>query len=82
MAPEVLKGSFYDGRADVWSLGVILYEMLYGFCPYEESSISKLIGLINNTLLKFPPEIPISHHLQVLMKRMMTTKYRERISAD
>lgn len=34
MAPEVLKGSAYTSKADVWSFGVVLYECLYGFCPY------------------------------------------------
>lgn len=81
MAPEVLKGSIYDNRADIWSLGVILYEMLYGFCPFEESTITKLINLIDNTLLKFPPEVTVSNHIKVLLKRMMTIKYRERITA-
>ena len=80
MAPEILKGSIYDNRADIWSLGVILYEMLYGFCPYEESSITKLINLIDNSILKFHPEIQISSQVKILLKRMMTIRYRERIS--
>jgi len=54
MAPEVLKGLIYDSRADLWSIGVILYEMLYGVCPYEEGTIQKLINLIDNNFLKFP----------------------------
>lgn len=34
MAPEVLKGETYTSKVDVWSLGAVLYEMLFGVCPY------------------------------------------------
>lgn len=76
----MLKGLIYDIRADIWSLGVILYEMLYGVCPYEESTIPKLVSLIDNTMLKFPSDVPVSENLKMLMRRMLTIKYRERIT--
>lgn len=41
MAPEVLRGLSYDNKADVWSLGAVLYELLVGKCPFEEKSIAK-----------------------------------------
>ena len=39
MAPEALKGNLYNINADIWSLGVILFELLYGYCPYEDRTI-------------------------------------------
>ncbi len=34
-------------KADIWSLGVVLYEMLFGICPYEDRTIPKLLNKIN-----------------------------------
>jgi len=51
MAPEILKGEPYDNRCDIWSLGINLYELLFGTCPFEERSINKLIYLINSGVL-------------------------------
>jgi serine/threonine-protein kinase ULK/ATG1 len=47
MAPEVLKGCSYNTKADVWSLGVVLYECLFGYCPFEDKSIARLIMQID-----------------------------------
>ena len=43
MAPEILNGCSYDIKSDIWSTGMVFYEMLFGTCPFEETNLSNFI---------------------------------------
>ncbi|PGH05191.1 AGC/NDR/NDR protein kinase [Blastomyces parvus] len=60
MAPEVIRGDLYDGRCDWWSVGVILYECLYGFTPFaaETRHDTKVKILKHADTLYFPRDKP------------------------
>ena len=80
MAPEVLKGQAYNTKADIWSLGVVLYEMLFGICPYEDHSIAKLISQIDNKELQFPKHINnISYKTEDFLRNILIIDARKRM---
>jgi serine/threonine protein kinase len=53
MSPEQVRGLPVDARTDLWSLGVVLYEMATGQCPFEGSTSSDVLATI---LVREPPE--------------------------
>ena len=56
MAPEVLANQRYAEPADVYSFGIILWEMLTGECPYEGmSAIQCALAVLNRDLR---PDVP------------------------
>jgi serine/threonine-protein kinase ULK/ATG1 len=53
MAPELVNRQPYTEKVDVWSLGVITYQLLSGKTPFEANSIKKIDWNINNKKINF-----------------------------
>ena len=84
MAPELLfvndEESTYNSKADLWSIGVVFYQLIFGTPPFFGLSIAELIRSIKQNcgdLLKFPRSV--SNETKDLLRRMLTKEPRDRI---
>ncbi|GCB76926.1 hypothetical protein scyTo_0016628, partial [Scyliorhinus torazame] len=80
MAPEVIMSQHYDAKADLWSIGTIVYQCLTGKAPFQANSPQnlRLFYEKNKTLV---PNIPreTSSHLRHLLQGLLLRNYKDRM---
>ncbi|XP_026747791.1 serine/threonine-protein kinase ULK3 [Trichoplusia ni] len=82
MAPEMLRGH-YDARVDLWSVGVIMYECLFGRAPYSSSTFKELVDKIQRQApIEIPPKSSISPGCQDLLSRLLQHDPDRRITYE
>lgn len=84
MAPEILMGQQYDAKADLWSIGAIMFEMLCGKPPYSGANQASLLKEMKNRDPCVPSDISmeLSYSCKSLMHKLLRRRSVERISFE
>jgi len=79
MSPEQCQDGQLDARADVYSLGVMLYEMLAGAPPFQANSLAGIIAKhLNEAPPALPPSLAIPPALEAVCRRALAKNPDER----
>jgi len=82
MAPEICNNMQYTIKADLWSIGVLLYEMVTGNPPYCARNHLELIKKLMREEFRFPSYLAISPECKELITRLLTKDPEDRINWD
>ncbi|KAL0297244.1 UNVERIFIED_CONTAM: Serine/threonine-protein kinase Aurora-1 [Sesamum radiatum] len=79
LPPEMVESVEHDSNVDIWSLGVLCYEFLYGVPPFEAKEHSDTYRRIIQVDLKFPPKPIVSSAAKDLISQMLVKDSSQRL---
>ncbi|KAL9180249.1 hypothetical protein ACHAXT_008219 [Thalassiosira profunda] len=83
LAPEIIMQKGHDHGADIWSWGVMLYEMIVGMTPFYDGIVDQM-GLFKNIVkcrMEFPEGDFMSTYSRDLIKRVLTVNPNDRLGS-
>ncbi len=81
MAPEILSQNQYNAKADLWSVGAVLFEMVAGRPPFAAQNQVELLKVIKRPL-QIPSDVELSRPCVALLQRLLKREPLERISFE
>ena len=84
MAPELLtsRGGSYNSKADLWSIGVCFYQILFGKTPFDAKNYDDLKRKVKNLSgykLRFPKDVLVSEECRHLLIHLLQYEAKKRI---
>ncbi|KAG4380938.1 hypothetical protein AAZX31_15G042000 [Glycine max] len=81
IAPEIITGSGHTSAVDWWALGILIYEMLYGYTPFRGKTRQKTFANILHKDLKFPKSKPVSLQGKQLIYWLLQRDPKDRLGS-
>lgn len=80
MAPEILSDKGYDKRVDIWSLGILLYELIHGYSPFRGKKMMVIFNNIKSGHFKF--KSGVSSGIKELIRGILKADVNQRMTID
>nr|AML78704.1 putative LOV domain-containing protein [Solidago canadensis] len=81
IAPEIISGAGHSSAVDWWALGILLYEMFYGYTPFRGKTRQRTFANVLHKDLKFPGSIAVSLPAKQLIYRLLHRDPKNRLGS-
>ncbi|GKC55761.1 putative LOV domain-containing protein, partial [Tanacetum coccineum] len=81
IAPEIISGAGHSSAVDWWALGILLYEMFYGYTPFRGKTRQRTFANVLHKDLKFPGSITVSLPAKQLIYRLLHRDPKNRLGS-
>lgn len=81
LAPEVILGKGHNRPADWWTLGILIYEMVYGIPPFYSSNINNMYRKIIRDKVAFKSNVKTSNATKDIILKLLRKNPKRRLGS-